>query len=115
MLYPASALAADTVADGLAARGFDVTRLDAYTTVAAAWPPGAADDAAARARVVAFASPSAVRVWAERVGTGPAAACIGETSAAACREAGWASERVFWPDKPGMDGWLAAVESAARG
>ena len=70
---------------------------------------------AARARVVTFASPSAVQVWAERVGTGSAAACIGETSAAACREAGWASERVFWPEKPGMDGWLVAVENAARG
>ena len=84
------------------------------TTVPATWPAGADADAA-RARVVTFASPSAVQVWAERVGTGSAAACIGETSAAACREAGWASERVFWPEKPGMDGWLVAVENAARG
>ena len=114
VLYPASARAADTVANGLTARGFEVTRLDAYTTVPATWPAGADADAA-RARVVTFASPSAVQVWAERVGTGSAAACIGETSAAACREAGWASERVFWPEKPGMDGWLVAVENAARG
>ncbi len=109
VLYPASCKAKTEVQGGLAARGFSCTRLNTYDTVSARWTPAQAE-AAAAAAVVALASPSAVKVWAERVGTGAAAACIGETSAAACREAGF--RRVFWPDSPGIDGWAAAVSDA---
>jgi uroporphyrinogen-III synthase len=102
VLYPASALAASTIADGLAARGVSTRRIDTYTTVPAPWT---SDDLARAqaAAVVTFASPSAVRVWAERVGTTAAAVCIGETSAAQARECGF--ERVFAPDKPGVESW----------
>ena len=80
VLYPCSALAADTVADALTERGFNVERLETYTTVPADWTPE--QEAMARsAAVVSFGSPSAVRVWHERVGAGAIAACIGETSA----------------------------------
>lgn len=80
VLYPCSALAADTVAEALSERGFDVTRLETYTTVPAEWAPE--QEALARsAAVVSFASPSAARVWYERVGPTAVAACIGETSA----------------------------------
>lgn len=51
---------------------------------------------------------------------GALAACIGETSARACREAGWPESTIFYPEKPGMEGWakavgdaLAAVENAS--
>ena len=109
VLYPASALAARTLEDGLADRGFRVKRVDSYTTEPAAWT---ADDAAraAAVAVVAIGSPSAARVWAERVGTGQAAACIGETSARACEDLGFSS--VFFPDKPGIPGWAASVRDA---
>ena len=71
-----------------------------------------ADDAAraAAVAVVAIGSPSAARVWAERVGTGQAVACIGETSARACEDLGFSS--VFFPDKPGIPGWAASVRDA---
>jgi uroporphyrinogen-III synthase len=111
VLYPASSKAKREVQDGLAARGFACTRLDTYDTVAATWTPQQ-HAAAAAAAVVTLASPSAVKVWAERVGTAAPAACIGETSAAACREAGF--RRVYWPDSPGIDGWAAAVLDALK-
>jgi len=62
VLYPCSALAADTVAESLAARGFAVRRLETYTTVAATWAPE--QEAMARAaEVVSFGSPSAAVSW----------------------------------------------------
>jgi len=59
---------------------------------------------------VALASPSATEIWAERVGTRHPAACIGETSADACRRAGFS--QVFFPESPGLDSWADAVEQA---
>lgn len=106
VLYPASALAADTVVDGLKARGISARRIDTYTTVAAAW----SDDELARARtaaVVTFASPSAVRIWAERVGVGAAALCIGETSAKEARALGFADVRC--PEAPGVESWADTI------
>lgn len=97
--------------NGLKERGYEVTRLDTYDTVGATW--SAADEKAAKeAGIVTLASPSAVKTWAERVGVSQIAACIGETSAEACREAGFA--KVFWPEKPGMPGWVEAVDDAAK-
>lgn len=43
---------------------------------------------------------------------GALAACIGETSARACREAGWPESAIFYPEKPGMEGWAKAVVDA---
>jgi len=106
VLYPASALAANVVADGLASRGIGVRRIDTYTTVAAEWSVDELARAKA-ARVVTFASPSAVRTWAERAGVNAAAICIGETSAAECRRVGFAEVRC--PDKPGVGSWADAV------
>jgi uroporphyrinogen-III synthase len=86
VLYPASARAGDQIEAGLAARQIATRRIDTYTTVPAAWTE--ADYARARGCSLAtFASPSAVRVWAERVGTAATAVCIGETSAAEVRAA----------------------------
>ncbi|CAM9290048.1 unnamed protein product [Phaeothamnion confervicola] len=114
ILYPASSKAQRTLEDGLAARGFAVRRLDVYDTVPADW--SAADEAAAAtAAVAAFGSPSAVKTWAARRGVaGCLAACIGETSAVACRKQGWPEEAIFYPEQPGMDGWVAAVARALQ-
>ena len=72
MLYPASAIASDTLEAGLGARGVSIRRIDTYTTVPATWSD--TDEERARAaEIVTFASPSAVRVWADRMGTAAAA------------------------------------------
>lgn len=116
VLYPASTKAQKTVEEGLAARGFDVRRLNTYDTVPAEWDVHA-EAAAAGVSVAAFGSPSAVKTWASRLGVGKegkgaVAACIGETSAKACRGAGWPDSAIFYPEKPGMDGWAKAVSDA---
>ena len=108
VLYPCSARAQKTLENGLLARGMATLRVETYTTVGAEWDAEAKRRAAA-ATVVTFASPSAVKVWAERVGTAATAVCIGETSAAACREAGFAS--VLHPAKPGVEAWAETVAS----
>jgi uroporphyrinogen-III synthase len=115
-LYPASAKAPGTVQAGLEARGFSVQRLNTYDTGAARWSPAEAA-AAAQAAVATFGSPSAVKAWAAQRGTeahSALAACIGETSATACRAAGWSEAAVFWPEKPGMEGWVKAVEATLQ-
>lgn len=121
VLYPASMRAGSGVADGLTARGYAVTRLDAYTTAPAVWGPDAMA-AAAQVGVVSFASPSAVKAWVSNGGGGvgggegmPAdvaviAACIGETSAKAARAAGFG--RVMAAAEPGLDAWADVVEEA---
>jgi uroporphyrinogen-III synthase len=127
VLYPASAKAANTLVDGLQARGFAVTRLDTYDTVTATWSQ-ADGDLATSCRIACFGSPSAVKGWihnypaadtatstADALNGGPTsvlAACIGETSAKACRALGWPEERIFAAQQPGMDGWVSAVIEA---
>jgi uroporphyrinogen-III synthase len=127
VLYPASSKARAELSDGLAARGacgngcqsFVMTRLDTYTTVpATTLPPGAAA-AAAAADVVTFASPSAVKAYCKllRADGGDDGrlriACIGETSASAASAAGL--RRIHFPDAPGVDGWVEAVQAALAG
>lgn len=112
VLYPASARAPDTIADGLSARGFRVRRVDAYTTESPAWTAEMAA-AAAGAELAAFASPSAVDTWAERAGTSALAVCIGETSARRARELGFG--RVRFPARPGLEAWAELIERAAAG
>jgi uroporphyrinogen-III synthase len=118
VLYPASAKAGSDLQAGLAARGFAVTRLATYDTLPV--PTGdlerGALAAARTAAVVALASPSAVRAWVAAVGgleaaaAGPAVAAIGSTTGLAARKAGL--DRVHWPEAPGLDGFVTAVEEA---
>lgn len=116
VLYPASAKAATTLQDGLAARGdFDVIRLNTYDTVTATWT----DEQMAIAQqttIVCVASPSSIKGWLSNVGAAPSrqlmAACIGETSAQACRELGFDESQIFYPEKPGIPGWVDAVQKA---
>ena len=118
VLYPASAQAATTLQDGLAARGnFDVTRLNTYDTVTATWT----DEQMAIAQqttIICVASPSSIKGWLSNVGATAQpsrqllAACIGETSAQACRELGFDESQIFYPEKPGIPGWVDAVQEA---
>ena len=119
ILYPASAKAGGALAEGLAERGFVVTRLDTYTTLPV--PPGdhpaSALAAAAAAPVVALASPCAAKAWAAAVGgegvARGAAACIGSTTAVAARALGFRS--VHYPEAPGLVGFVEAVVEALDG
>lgn len=113
VLYPASALASGDVVSGLERKGYAVTRLDTYSTEAAEWDAGELG-VAAGVDVVTFAAPSAVKAWVANAGLrdGVRAACIGETSAAAARDAGFRPGDVFSPPSPGLDGWVAAVSEA---
>lgn len=106
VLYPASAIASSTIEDGLAARGMSTRRINTYTTVPADWDDSDTERAAT-ARVVTFASPSAVRVWVDRVGTAAVAVCIGETSAAEARRLGFSDVR--FPSSPGLQSWANEV------
>lgn len=128
VLYGVSGRAGDAVEIGLRKLGYSVERVDTYTTVTRTWTAeevmlGRGTD------IVTFASPSAVSGWVANVGH-PAsadtarsaqqeqdgrmvvAACIGETSAKAAKEAGFS--RVLFADSPGVDGWVLAVCEALR-
>ena len=117
LLYPASAKAQDTLQNGLEDRGFTVTRLNTYDTVTASWTPE--EESLAKATTVAcFASPSAVKAWVKNTQhldcPRALAACIGETSFAACKKNGWREEDIFYPEKPGIDGWAESVADALK-
>lgn len=78
-----------TLADGLAARGYDVVTAIVYRTELR--HPGAGERAAALASdAVGFASGSAALAWAAAIGreTPPIVAAIGPTTEAAARKAG---------------------------
>ncbi|KAL9190780.1 hypothetical protein ACHAXT_000486 [Thalassiosira profunda] len=115
LLYPASAKAQETLQKGLEKRGFDVTRLNTYDTVPASWSDEQIS-LAQSATIACFASPSAVKAWlkntAELQTPRALACCIGETSASACRENQWEESNIFYPEKPGVDGWANAVAEA---
>ncbi|CAM9284059.1 unnamed protein product [Chrysoparadoxa australica] len=111
LLYPASAKARRALEDGMELRGVTVSRLATYDTRPAAW--STEQEALARkAAVAAFGSPSAVKAWCSRLGRSSMAACIGETSANECRSQGWTEEEIFYPSKPGMEGWVESIKEA---
>ena len=115
VLYPASAKAANTIQDGLSARGFVVTRLNTYDTVTATWSEDE-QALAATTNIVCFGSPSSVEGWLinSHQNRNILAACIGETSAEACRKNSFSEDQIFCPDKPGISGWASAVLEAMK-
>ena len=115
VLYPASCKAKPTLQDGLTKRGFEVVRLNTYDTVTASWTDEEKEKAR-RCSVACFASPSSVVGWLRNTDNNRSvlAACIGETSATECRAQGWSDEQIFFPEKPGIDGWVRAVEEATQ-
>ena len=95
VLFPAADLAPSTVVDGLAAKGWEVHRVEAYRTVALAPPDAVRVTQAVAADAVVFLAASSVRAFTEAVrpAAGSAVApalvvCLGATTAAAARAAG---------------------------
>lgn len=115
VLYPASAKAKKVLEDGLKSRGFAVTRLNTYDTVTASWVDDQ-KEASEKVQVACFGSPSAVKGWLQNTeqNTGVFAACIGHTSASACKELGWEDDQIFFPDAPGLEGWVQAICEATE-
>lgn len=116
VLYPASQRAQHTLQRGLEARHFRVTRLDTYSTEAVTRVSADALEAARRCAVVSVAAPSALKAWLQVAGEDAAkarpVACIGGTSVKAAARLGWPEERVFWPESPGLDGFVASIKDA---
>lgn len=114
ILYPSSALAATTLQAGLEARGCIVKRLNTYSTVKVTSVPSDVLSLATTSDVVTIGSPSAVKAWVHVAGMEVAAdiplACIGETSAIAAKKLGLS--QVFYPEAPGMEGWMDAIREA---
>lgn len=115
ILYPASARAQDTLQKGLEARGFKVTRLNTYDTVTASWTDEQKEKAK-RVKVACFASPSSIKGWLLNTDGNKevVAACIGETSATACRGHSWSEGQIYYPESPGIEGWVDSILSAVK-
>lgn len=115
VLYPASAKAKKTLENGLISRGFYVTRINTYDTVTANWEDNQ-KKFSETVQVACFGSPSAVEGWLQNTeqNTRVFAACIGGTSASACKELGWRDDQIFFPKAPGLDGWVEAIQKATE-
>jgi len=110
VLYPASAKAGHEIQDGLSERGFDVTRLNTYTTVPVDVEPLTLN-LAISAPVVAVASPSALRAWLNLIpkvdNWNNSIACIGETTGSAAKKLGLKS--IYCPTTPGLEGYAHII------
>ncbi|KAH0696315.1 hypothetical protein KY289_013797 [Solanum tuberosum] len=105
VLYPASAKASTDIEEGLSGRGFEVTRLNTYTTAPVNHVDQYLLELALSAPVVAVASSSALRVWANLTASRQwdnAVACIGETTASAAKKLGF--RNIYYPTSPGLEG-----------
>ncbi|XP_059279272.1 uroporphyrinogen-III synthase, chloroplastic isoform X2 [Lycium ferocissimum] len=106
VLYPASAKASTDIEEGLSERGFEVTRLNTYTTAPVNHVDQHLLELALSAPVVTVASPSALRVWANLIPASRqwdnAVACIGETTASAAKRLGF--RNIYYPTSPGLEG-----------
>ncbi|KAL8487864.1 hypothetical protein ACS0TY_024245 [Phlomoides rotata] len=116
VLYPASAKASNEIEEGLAKRGFEVTRLNTYTTAPVSHVDQMVLEQALIAPVIALASPSAARAWVgltrEQQRWDNAAACIGETTALAAKKL--RIRNVYFPADPGLDGWVNSILEALK-
>jgi uroporphyrinogen-III synthase len=115
VLYPASVKASNEIVEGLSNRGFEVTRLNTYTTVPVHHIDEMVLKQALLVPVVAVASPSSIRAWvslSSESGWNNSVACIGETTAAAARKFGL--RNVYYPGQPGLEGWVSSILEALR-
>ncbi|PSS31403.1 Uroporphyrinogen-III synthase [Actinidia chinensis var. chinensis] len=114
VLYPASAKASTEIEEGLTNRGFEVTRLNTYTTVPVHHVDQLILRQALSAPVVTVASPSAIRAWVNLISDSEhldnSVACIGETTALAAKRLGL--RNVYHPTNPGLEGWLDSILEA---
>ncbi|KAK8585043.1 hypothetical protein V6N13_138983 [Hibiscus sabdariffa] len=116
VLYPASVKASNEIEEGLSRRGFQVVRLNTYTTVPVDHVDQVVLEKALSAPVVAVASPSAVRAWVNLISEpdswSNAVSCIGETTASTAKRLGL--RNVYFPVQPGLDGWVGSILEALR-
>ncbi|MTD13149.1 hypothetical protein GIS00_04210 [Nakamurella sp. YIM 132087] len=115
VLLPQSAIASDTLAVALRARGFQVQGVPAYRTVPLPPPSSIAEDLADGAfEAVLLTSPSTVAALAGLpVAAGTVIGAIGASTAAAVREAGLAlTFTAADPTEQGLVDALAAVAAA---
>eukprot|EP00249_Psilotum_nudum_P017885 c26536_g1_i2 orf=593-1195(-) len=113
VLFPASLKASNELERVLSERGFDVVRLNTYTTKSVKLTDPIIATLATSAPVVSLASPTAVCAWVDLIDAATwngAAACIGQTSATAARKAGL--KNIFYPENPGLDGWVQSILDA---
>ena len=112
VLYPSSAIAENTLEKGLQSRNFKVTRLNTYNTVPAVWT-GEQEALAKSVDIVTFGSPSAVKTWAEKVGTDFTAVVIGPTSFKSAEKLGY--QKVVAPENgsKGIEAWAQAISNVA--
>ncbi|ESW08656.1 hypothetical protein PHAVU_009G063100 [Phaseolus vulgaris] len=113
VLYPASAKAGNEIEDGLSNRGFEVTRMNTYTTVPVQHVDHTVLKLALDAPVLTVASPSAIRAWKNILSDlewNNSVACIGETTATMARSLGFTN--VFYPKQPGLEGWVESILEA---
>ncbi|CAL1396127.1 unnamed protein product [Linum trigynum] len=117
VLYPASAKASTEIQEGLSNRGFEVVRLNTYTTIPVDHVDPTVLTEALSVPVVAVASPSAIRAWLKLVSSESghwdnSVACIGETTASAAKRLGF--KNVYYPAQPGLEGWVGSIVEALR-
>lgn len=111
VLWPTSSRAGAELGRILEERGFTVRRLDVYTTRPRKLLPKERERLE-RARLAAFASPSAVEAWAAATPARPPVAAIGEVTAQAAKGAGFVN--VLFSPSPGIEGWARVILSVYR-
>nr|GLL48272.1 uroporphyrinogen-III synthase, chloroplastic isoform X3 [Ipomoea trifida] len=114
VLYPASAKASGEIEEGLSKRGFEVTRLNTYTTAPVQHVDQDLLKEALSAPVIAVASPSAISAWANFIPAlelwDNAVACIGKTTASAAKKFGF--KNIYYSRNPGLEGWVKCILEA---
>lgn len=116
VLYPSSAKASTLLQDGLEQRDFRVLRLNTYNTVTVKSVEAQTLEQARQAKVVAIASPSALKAWVQHVGQPVTSqmtiAAIGSTSARAAEKLGL--DRILYPEEPGVDTFVETIIDALQ-
>lgn len=116
VLYPSSAKASTLLQDGLERRDFRVLRLNTYNTVTVKSVEAQTLEQARQAKVVAIASPSALKAWVQHVGQPVTSqmtiAAIGSTSARAAEKLGL--DRILYPEEPGVDTFVETIIDALQ-
>ncbi|MBV9410172.1 MAG: uroporphyrinogen-III C-methyltransferase [Acidimicrobiia bacterium] len=114
VLLPRAAVARDVLVDGLSAKGWAVTVVEAYRTRAAEPSPTALAEAG-KADAITFTSSSTVTNFLQGAGLDavpPVVVCIGPVTAATAREAGLTVDVVA--DEHTIDGLVEALVGALR-
>ena len=114
VLLPRAAVARDVLVEGLAVKGWQVTRADAYRTLPAEPTPSALAEAR-KADAITFTSSSTVTNYLQVAGPDsvpPVVVCIGPVTAATARDAGLTVDVVA--EEHTIDGLVQAVIDALR-